>query len=299
VVWTAVLAFILLTSGQFVQTKLTQYEQLTQPVRVSQSTDFVYLPGVEIVFVNLPQWLDVPPNTYAIGVEFVAMLGDYLFVEELTNANGIGMGDVWAVAVPELQSQTAYAYGIHAQHSWPPLADKLRLLFVTEFTAEQPQTRLTGFLSQLPGTDEAPYMTAQFDTYQLQLGNPNEFGARDVAEACDGVVRVRLSWQQRDVTIPDTTSIFVQVLGEDGRLLAQADGPPLGIRPSLLAATPAWMLFDLREIELPEGETAVPTTLLVGVYDFDSGQRSPATDNAGQPLPDNAWREPIDTCSEK
>jgi hypothetical protein len=298
VVWTAVLAFIVLSSGQFVQTKLTQYEQLTQPVRVWQTNPFAF-PNAEVVFVNLPQWLDVPPNTYAIGVEFVAMLGDYLFVEELTKANGIDTGNVWAVAVPELQSQTAYAYGIHAQHSWPPLADKLRLLFVTEFTAEQPQTRLTGYLSQRPGTGEAPYITAQFDTYQLQLGNPNEFGARDVAEACDGVVRVRLIWQQRDVTIPDTTSVFVQVLDGNGRLLAQADGPPLGIRPSLLAATPAWTLFDLREIELPEGETAVPTTLLVGVYDFASGQRSPATDNAGLPLPDNAWREPIAACGEK
>lgn len=58
------------------------------------------------------------------------------------------------------------------------------------------------------------------------------------------------------------------------------------------------MIFQ-EAIELPEGETAVPTTLLVGVYDFASGMRGPATDNAGQPLPDNAWREPIDTCSEK
>ncbi|WP_420640785.1 hypothetical protein [Candidatus Leptofilum sp.] len=294
-VWTAVLTFILLTSIQFVRTKLTQYEQLTEPVRVSQSTEDVHIPNSEIVYVNLPRWLDVPPNTYAIGVEFVAMLGDYLFVEELTNANNIGKGEAWAVELPELQSQTEYAYGIHAQHSWPPLTDKPRVLLITEYAAEQPQTQLTGSLAYLPMTEEPAYITAQFDTHQLSLGDPDEYGARKMAVACGNVVNVRLIWRQRYTNIPDTTSVFVQVLDADGRLLAQSDGPPLGIRPSLLGATPDWTLFDLREIPLEEGQT--PHTLLVGVYDFATGERSPATDNYGQTLPDNAWREPISTCS--
>ncbi|MCC6604403.1 MAG: hypothetical protein IT327_14415 [Anaerolineae bacterium] len=298
VVWTAVLTFILLTSGQFVRTKLTQYEQLTQPVRVSQSTDLVYLPNTEVVFVNLPQWLDMPPKTYAIGVEFVSMLGDYLFVEELTNANGIGKEAVWAAAVPELQTPAPYAYGIHAQHSWPPLADKSRLFFITDYTASGPQTRFTGFLWPLPGTYEVEDFNigAEFDAYKLE-GPTNDFALGDRPTVCDGVVTAWLIWRPRYTDIPDTTSVFVQVLDADGRLIAQADGPPLGIRPSLLAATPEWILFDLREIALDEGQTA--HTLLVGVYDFASGQRSPATDNAGQPLPDNAWREPIAACGEK
>ncbi len=292
-IWTAVLLFILITSGQFVRTKLTQYEQLTQPVRVWQSTDLAYHPDTEVVFVNLPQWLDVPPNRYAIGVEFVTMLGDYLFVEELTNANGISKESLWAVELPELQSQTAYAYGIHAQHSWPPLTDKPRLFFITEFAAEQPQTRFTGLLSPLPGTYEDFNVGAEFDGYTLE-GPTNDFALGDRPTVCDGVVTVWLVWRQRYVDIPDTTSIFVQVLDANGRLIAQADGPPLGIRPSLLGATPDWALFDLREIPLEKGETA--HTLLVGVYDFASGERSLATVNFGQPLPDNAWRETINAC---
>ncbi|GJM42222.1 MAG: hypothetical protein DHS20C20_25040 [Ardenticatenaceae bacterium] len=296
-IWTAVLVFILLTSTQFVRTKLTQYEQLTEPVRVAQATDLIYLPSTEVFFVNLPQWLDVPPNTYAIGVEFVSMLGDYLFVEELINANVIDKDSVWAVELPELQSQTEYAYGIHAQHSWPQLTDNMRLLFfITTFANEQPQTQSTGFLIQIPTSDEEFYVNAGFDTYQLQIGDPNIFVDRKVARACDGVVNVRLVWRQRYTDIPDTTSVFVQVLDENGRLIGQSDGPPLGIRPGLLGATPDWTLFDLREIPLEEGETA--HTLLVGVYDFATGERSPATDSNGQPLPDNAWRWPITNCSQ-
>jgi hypothetical protein len=289
--WTTVLLFILITSGQFVRTKLTQYEQLTEPVRVWQTNPYAF-PDAEVVFVNLPQWLDVPPNTYAIGVEFVAMLGNYLFVEELTNANGIGKGTVWAVEVPELHNQTAYAYGIHAQHSWPPLTDKTRLVFTTQFAANEPQTRLTGVLFQSPATDDS--VVAQFDVYQLLGSNPNAFAFREAAKACDGLVNIWLSWRPRSAAIPDTTSVFVQVLDANGRLLAQADGPPLGVRPGLLAATPDWVLFDLREIELAEGETA--HTVLVGVYDFASGTRSPATDRSGQALPDNAWRLSVSPC---
>ena len=298
-IWTAVLLFILITSGQFVQTKLTQYAQLTHPVRVAQSTEFVYLPSREVVFVNLPQWLDMPPKTYAIGVEFVSMLGDYLFVEELTNANGIGKGAVWAAAVPELQTPAPYAYGIHAQHSWPPLADKSRLFFITDYTASGPQTRFTGLLSPRPGTYEVEdffNIGAEFDAYKLE-GPTNDFAVGDSPTVCDGVVTAWLIWRPRYTDIPDTTSVFVQVLDADGRLIAQADGPPLGIRPSLLAATPEWTLFDLREIALEEGQTA--HTLLVGVYDFASGERSPASDAQGQPLPDNAWRETINACPPK
>ena len=295
-IWTAVLAFILLTSTQFVRNKLTEYEQLTQPVRVAQSTDLMYLPSTEAVFVNLPQWLDIPPNTYAIGVEFVATLGDYLFVEELINTNVIDKDAVWAVELPELQSQTEYAYGIHAQHSWTPLTDKPRLFFITEFAAEKPQTHFTGFLFRRPETSEDFINSgAEFDAYEL-AGPSNDFTRNDRPIVCNGVVTVWLIWRQRYAEIPDTTSVFVQVLDENGRLLAQSDGPPLGIRPSLLGATPDWTLFDFREIPIEDGQT--PHTLLVGVYDFATSERSPATGANGQPLPDNAWRWPITTCTQ-
>ena len=287
-VWTAVLAFILITSGQFVQTKLTQYEQLTEPVRVWQDNPNSF-PNAEVVFVNLPQWLDVPPKTYAIGVEFVAMLGDYLFVEELSSANLPGAHKTWAVNLPELQSSQPYAYGVQAQNAWPTaISDQPRHFFITYFLPEGPQTQHTGFVWPKMAQSIAPRnVPAQFGFYTLAAAS---------AETCNNTIEVSLRWLPGSEAIPDTTSIFVQVLDENGRLLTQADGPPLGIRPGLLAASPDDLLVDLRTLELAEAETAVPTTVLVGVYDFASGVRSPATDAAGQPLPDNAWRIPISAC---
>ena len=292
VAWTAVLSFILITSGQFVDTKLDEYAQLTQPVSVMQSAlhPRITPPNAEIVLVNLPQWLDVPPNTYAVGVEFVAMLGGYLFVNELVSANLPEPHRVWAVSLPELQTSQRYAYGIHGQHSWPAPATTLqRHIFITQFAPEQPQMQHMGYV--VPETGLAtPDSIAQFENYNL---------SEAAASACDGTVNIGLHWQPNASSVPDTTAIFVQVLDANGRLLAQADGPPLGVRPGLLGATPDWLLVDLRKIELAKEETAVPTTVLVGVYDFTTGERSPATDNSGQPLPDNAWETPISPCPDR
>ncbi len=288
VVGTAVLLFILVTSGQFVQTKLDEYVQLTQPVSVMQQA---HIPNdAEILLINLPQWLDVLPNTYAVGVEFVTMLGDYLFVGELTSANVPGVHETWAVNLPELQSSQAYAYGIQAQDEWPTaFSDQPRYFFITYFLPSGPQTRHTGYVlppMALPPI-APPNPIAQFGHYNLT-------GA--TAQLCDDQVRVSLGWQPAQDIIPDTTSVFVQILAENGRLLAQADGPPLGIRPRLLAATPDDFLHDLREVTLPAGETAVPSTVLIGVYDFASGTRSPATNAAGQALPEDAWPITIAAC---
>ncbi|MCP4417884.1 MAG: glycosyltransferase family 39 protein [Chloroflexi bacterium] len=284
--WLAGLLFILSSSGRFVQNKLQQYVQLTEPVSVLQTSLSDASDDAEIVFINLPQWLDMPPTTYAVGVEFVSMLGDYLFVEELVGANLVGTRSVWATRLTELQSDPNYAYSIHDQHRWPPLTPKqTRHLFITQFAPDRPKTYHVGSLLPLTAVTPPPFL-AQFPPYQL---------IKAAATACAGTVDVQLRWLPRHETIPDTTSVFVQVLDADGRLLAQADGPPLGIRPGLLAATPDWLLLDRRTIII-EDETAVPTTLLLGVYNFATGERSLASDNSAQPLPDNAWRLPIFAC---
>ncbi|MCB8949186.1 MAG: hypothetical protein H6653_14325 [Ardenticatenaceae bacterium] len=292
VAWTAVLAFILISSSQFVRTKLTEYAQLTQPVTAVRETVHSRnsTPDDEIVLINLPQWLDVPPNTYPIGVEFVAMLGDYLFAEELIGANLPGQHPVWAISVPELQSSQSYAYGIQDQHEWPGTFDnRRRHYFITSYLPDGPQTTYSGYIlpQQAQPPIPPPNPIAQFEAYLL---------TEATARACNGRIQVQLRWLEGRDSAAETTSIFVQVLSEDGRLLAQADGPPLGIRPGLLNAPPDSLLYDWREITLAAEETAVPHTVLVGAYDFASGERSSATSATGQPLPDNAWRVPITTC---
>jgi hypothetical protein len=90
-----------------------------------------------------------------------------------------------------------------------------------------------------------------------------------------------------------TISLFAQHLDEGGSLAGQADGPLLGLRTDLLALEREWLVTDVREIPV---ETNEESLVLIGMYDFVSGQRFPTIDGGGRPLPDNALRIPVQGC---
>ncbi|MDX1616201.1 MAG: hypothetical protein R3300_17950, partial [Candidatus Promineifilaceae bacterium] len=118
------------------------------------------------------------------------------------------------------------------------------------------------------------------------------------ATRCEGQLLLESEWQPRRSTpVTPTTTLFSQALDDSGRLVAQADGPPLGLRPTLIQMTAGWWLADRRHLApvVAEGGPAA-TTVLLGVYDFASGQRYPAVDAQGQSLPDEALRLPIAPC---
>ncbi|MCP4427504.1 MAG: hypothetical protein GY803_23695, partial [Chloroflexi bacterium] len=240
----------------------------------------------------LPQWLAPPRNSYAIGGEYVVMLGTHLFVEELIIANE-GPQSVYSVVVPDLLGDVPYQYGLHKETTlrgaaaptlpissdWNPDGSQL---FITQYFEDGLQTvHMGGFRPAAGGQPIA------------------SFGAYTLWEAtgwlCAGAATTNLVWQQSEPASP-TTSIFVQLLAEDGRLIAQADGPPLGLRPDLLQLAPGWEMTDRRTLE--PTESGAPAQLLVGAYDFASGERAPAFDNQQVALPDNALRIPITPCLE-
>jgi hypothetical protein len=124
-----------------------------------------------------------------------------------------------------------------------------------------------------------------------------DFGPYVLLEAdglfCDGVVAANLVWQEMG-PIPPTASIFVQLLDGNGRLIAQADGPPLNLRPDFITVQPGWEITDRRL--LTPAATDTPSQLLVGLYDFTTGERFTAVDGQQAPLADNAFRLPVQAC---
>ena len=244
-----------------------------------------------ILLVNLPSWLDTPANTYPVGVEFVAMMGNYLFVEELM-AENLGVDrPVQAIKVPDLLARQEYNYGIHEQSrgdtidgGWAPAGSHV---FIVTFGQSGLETRYTGRL--VPMTDAASPL-ASFGTYQL---------LKSEAENCGNTVTLITTWRNAPAAGDDesaslTTSVFAQLLDGDGQLMAQADGPLLGLRPDLLDLSEEWLMVDKREFPAP---SVGAEEILIGVYDFASGQRYPASDQTGEPLSDDALRLiPVD-CS--
>ena len=285
--WIAALCFILLSNWHFVRGRLADYTQLTAPVDLMQEVMAGRPPDEGLLLVNLPAWLSPAHNSYPIGSEFSSMLADYLFAEELVGENLGGRRPVRAIQLPEIRSDPGFPYGLYGESDlgrpipadWAAAGSQV---FVTHYTTEGVQPRHAGQLGPAP---EAETPLALFGPYEM-------FDAQ--ATACEGIVQstLRLGWTQEQPP-PATVSLFVQVLNESGQLIGQADSPPLGLRPNLISPVPGWQIIDLRTIKPKEGS---PAQLLVGVYDFVSGQRFAAQDSQGNPLSNNALALPIEPC---
>lgn len=284
--WLLLLTGILLTSGIFIRDRLLTYERLTEPVAEVQRI-MADRPAEEgILLVNLPSWLAPARNQYPIGVELVAMMGGYLFVEELMAQNLPAEHPVQAVSVPDLMRSAPYNYGIHEQAQghviaadWAPAGSHV---FIVTYDETGPQTSYRGRL-----------VPEKSDTQPLAKFGPYELLAIE-AQLCAPEVELASTWRASDpAAIPPTASLFVQLLDQNGSLLAQADGPPLGLRADLLQLSPGWQIEDRR---LLPAEDKAADHMLIGVYDYISGERFPATDSAGQPLADDALVLPLADC---
>jgi hypothetical protein len=97
-----------------------------------------------------------------------------------------------------------------------------------------------------------------------------------------------------DLPVPPTTSIFVQFIDNSGQIVDQQDGPLLTLGPDFLNLSPGWLVTDKRELGVTEGQSG---QLLIGVYDYASGERYQARDKSGKRLADDAIPVPLQDCS--
>ncbi|MGB1250100.1 MAG: hypothetical protein ACPG8W_05660 [Candidatus Promineifilaceae bacterium] len=273
---------VLFGSAYFVRGRLTDYDTITSGL---QTIDAELDREGGVLLVNLPEWIAPVKNQHLIGAEFVQQLGFYLFAEEWVNHNLQTDVPVRAIKVDDLLSSTAYGYGVHEQHVWERIDAEWHKqgsdLFVTHYLEEGPQMEKFGRFQ--PKTT-APAI-ATFAPYTLHATQ---------AVDCNGQVRVRSDWAlPEQAALPHTTSVFVQLLNEHGQLIAQNDRPLVGIRPDLIDISAEFMIQDQRQLTTQDD---IASTVLIGVYDFSTGQRFAATTPDGVALPDNALRFPVEPC---
>jgi hypothetical protein len=124
----------------------------------------------------------------------------------------------------------------------------------------------------------------------VQLGDHLRFlgYSLSLVEAGDRTWSIRLHWQAIDAASTDYT-VFVQLLDQQGRWIAGWDSPPLAGQYPTSRWQPGEVVVDSLELTPPPPETLSPGKyrLVTGLYDPVSGQRLPAVDSNGQPLPDD------------
>lgn len=289
--WAASTAFILISSGLFVHGRLEASADIGEPVEVVINTIDERPAEEGVVLVNVPAWTSPARNTFAVGAEFVTLLGEHLFAEELVQANAHKAHPVLAVVAPGLLAETAYPFGVYerfatgrVEANWAPAGSHV---FITRYTEGGPKTEYTGRF--VPPPEHASFL-ARFGPYRLLAAD---------AVHCGEAIAVTLTWQ----LLPDTasselatSSVFVQLLDNGGQMVSQADGPPLGLRPDVVTINEGWRMVDRRTVATEGSE---PAHLLVGVYSYASGDRARATDGDGRRLPDDALRLPLTPCENR
>jgi hypothetical protein len=97
-----------------------------------------------------------------------------------------------------------------------------------------------------------------------------------------------LTWQAA-ATPPEAYTTFVHVLDADGKLIGQADGPPLGGDYPTDWWSPGETIIDERPLPLPPEADRVT----IGLYRLSDGMRLPVVDGAGQRVPNDEIVLPV------
>jgi hypothetical protein len=175
-----------------------------------------------------------------------------------------------------------YYYGLHGDRVG---YDELRQglaeagdVYLTRYSPDSIDLTLAGRASGV-GWPEDPAQKATFgEGIDLALVEHDTAGDKLVLD---------LNWRIREPVEEDLT-VFVHLVGPDGALVAQADGYPL------LGLAPFWLweggqtLRDRRELDWPADAPAGIYRVFAGVYNAADGERLPAFDEAGRPLPEDA-----------
>jgi len=108
----------------------------------------------------------------------------------------------------------------------------------------------------------------------------------------EATLSLNLYWRALGPTETSYT-VFVHLLGPDGRVVSQRDTLPLsGSRPTT-TWLPSEIIVDPYRLPLPAGMKAGTYRIELGFYDGVTGKRLPAFDRADEPLPDDRRLLPV------
>lgn len=100
-----------------------------------------------------------------------------------------------------------------------------------------------------------------------------------------GDLQLTLYWQA-ERPLDQNWTVFVHVVDQEGKLMAQQDGQPRDGRYPTSVWDPGEMVDDPHYLALPAGLADGDYQVVVGLYSVESGERLPVLDSEGRPVGD-------------
>jgi hypothetical protein len=216
------------------------------------------------ILVNFPEWLAYNDRLFPIGSEGALVFGGHLLPGMLFRANAAVHPDVIMVQVDTpFHRPRGYAFQVSGRTADP--SELIRwiqqgdLIFFTVYEEKGPHT---GVLMKSGLRWE--------DLGVAFMGGP--VLRRAHAQRCASTIHLYLEWEGAPNTLPDL-SLAVHALSADGKILAQADGPPWYGAIPFDRIPPGQTLLETRTLAI--SGSAHSTAIRLGVYNWRSGQRLP------------------------
>jgi hypothetical protein len=241
-------------------------------------------PSTSLLYLNVPIWIAPKEATYRVGTEGLTMIPEYVRVQDFvyvtTGAEPKIRAFMFDAAKQDWEAYIGYAGDAL---DWEALTKETRRadgVYLTTYTPAGLRFLEAGAILEAgDGPLDPGAALASFEDEILLLDY-------QLVPSGEGLV-VELWWHSLEV--PDRDIIlFAHAVDTEGQLVAQADGYPLqGLSPPM-RWLPGDQVHDIRNITLPEDLDPTQITLLVGWYDTTTGDRLTATDQYGQPVPNDA-----------
>ncbi len=279
VLWQSALLIGLLLPGSWFLFKESQiYEQAGD--LLSDTLDYANHPTL---FINLPGRMTFKERTYPLGHEGVIPLPPPTTIDMFVQAHGgdseMAVGKARGDLLPENIPFTIEPSGE------APTADDLRRATEIEMATYAPNNL---FPLNSPGRLDSLRTDPpiQPDTHiEARFGNAIELSYVSCAylDPIKDSSVLRLHW--RMIAHAGSVKPFIHIR-EHGEIVAQADGDPLYNLFPFDQWQPGEEVSEDRKLApLPQG----PYSITIGIWNPQTGERLPAVDNQGNPLPDNAY----------
>lgn len=261
--------------------QLSLHLRVHAPITAIVQTAIAMPPDQRMLILNMPEWVAPKARRFPIGSEGVIVMAPYVGGDDLVLANAGRRREVaLAQFATPFQPELTYVY-----QTWGRpmdagvLTTAARVLWVRYLTDTLRADWVGG--AEPPAVVEGVAPAA--------FGQALQLVAHHIQPCRDGWV-LATRWRRIDAMpgdgLPASLSMFAQVYDAQGRLLAQQDGALLSGLLGFHQMPAGLDVVDRRW--LIGAPAAAPVTVWVGVYDYQTGQRLPATLPDGALLPQEA-----------